>query len=489
MDPEEVEQRDAERVDQAIQHIENGDVSLAYELLSDVVTRAPAHYTYQYEEGDTLFVKFWDNREFMHYVFWQQSQGRSRNVTWVKSAYPRACYYLGYLEIEAGRYDDALRFLEFGRSLEPTNPALAIEQAHALALAGRYFEACRLYDEVQTPGPHVRGEHVARALRGKGWVLTERGALGSAEKCYRKSQEYEPDNEVAAKELEYISSVLAEKRASGSEPSSEFPEPEREDESSQSSSGANHWSSIGFPLETSIELLELAAQAAKNGVPIEAGRGTYIRWSTSVGAELWAQADPDGNLMGLNPHYSGDAKLRVRLEDRIVYPGAPVLDGAFYGWANPDSSRAERGDYPLVFDTPDYDLHRLLELPAVMDVQLSAFARELHAFGGETEYRASRWGETFAAESFVPSGLFKPDGESVDPPQADAIFVGHVLGTSLLTNPVTGAEFYWARVRTLGGEVDVVADPKVLRGSLVEGGVVWGWFWLSGRLLVHAQAK
>ena len=489
MDLKDVEQHDAERVDQAIEHIEDGDVSLAYELLSDVATRAPATYTYQYEAGDTLCVKFWDNREFMHYVTWQQAQGQSRNVTWVKSAYPRACYYLGYLEIEAGRYDDALRFLEFGRSLEPTNPALAIEQAHALASVGRYWEALRLYDQVQTLGPHVRGDHIARALRGKGYVLVELGALGSAEKCYRKSLDHEPESEVAANELEYISSVIAEKRASGSETSSESSEQEHEDEeTSQSSAGANHWSSIGFPLQTGIAILELAARAAKNGVPIEAGRGTYIRWSAGVGAELWAQTDRDGNLMGLNPHFSGDAKLRVRLEDRILYPGAPVLDGAFYGWANPDGARAEGGDCPLVFDTPDYELHRLLELPVVMDVQLSAFARELHAFRDEAEFYASKWGESFAAESFVPSGLFEA-AEGGDPPQPYAIFTGYVVGTSLLTNPVTGAAFYWARVSTLGGEVDVVADPEVLEGTLVEGGVVCGWFWLSGRLLVHPQAE
>lgn len=93
---------------------------------------------------------------------------------------------LGYLEYEAGRYDDAIRYLEAGRRLEPTNPRLVIEQAQALVKAGRYAEAIDLYEQVQTSGPHVREEHVARALRGKGYVLIEMGALGSAEKCYRK---------------------------------------------------------------------------------------------------------------------------------------------------------------------------------------------------------------------------------------------------------------------------------------------------------------
>lgn len=44
-------------------------------------------------------------------------------------------------------------------------------------------------------------------------------------------------------------------------------------------------------------------------------------------------------------------------------------------------------------------------------------------------------------------------------------------------------EFCWAKVRTLGGEMDVVADPQILEGFLVKDGVVSGSFWLSGRIL------
>ena len=32
-------------------------------------------------------------------------------------------------------------------------------------------------------------------------------------------------------------------------------------------------------------------------------------------------------------------------------------------------------------------------------------------------------------------------------------------------------------------EVDVVIDPEVIEGTLVEGGVIQGTFWLSGRIL------
>jgi hypothetical protein len=49
-------------------------------------------------------------------------------------------------------------------------------------------------------------------------------------------------------------------------------------------------------------------------------------------------------------------------------------------------------------------------------------------------------------------------------------------------NETTGDAFWWARVRTLGGEIEVVADPVLLTGPVTPGAVVQGSFWLSGRL-------
>ena len=54
--------------------------------------------------------------------------------------------------------------------------------------------------------------------------------------------------------------------------------------------------------------------------------------------------------------------------------------------------------------------------------------------------------------------------ENHAPPQARAIFSGRVLDASVLTDPSTGALFWWARVRTLGGDIELV-DPGVLGKS------------------------
>jgi hypothetical protein len=245
----------------------------------------------------------------------------------------------------------------------------------------------------------------------------------------------------------------------------------------------SHLSDLGFDLESEDEFRELAYQAFEKGERLAAESGVYLRWAPGAGVELWGQLDREENLIGLNPHFAGESVMRVGLTARIERPEASPLDGAFHGWASPIGDDPERGEYPFVFDAPDYLLCSSVKLPSIAEVQIAAFAHELSAYESDEAYDASQSGEPkFAAESFIPSGLFTPDLEKVEPPQAYAIMTGRVLETAVRTNPVTGGEFCWARIQTYGGEFDIVADPLLVLGVIVKGGVVHGSFWLSGRL-------
>ena len=182
-------------------------------------------------------------------------------------------------------------------------------------------------------------------------------------------------------------------------------------------------SDIGFRLESEDDYQQLALKACEEGQAWRTASGTYISWSPGEGIELWAQLDRDGEIIGLNPHFRGKGLMRVGLAHKINRPDGTILDGGFYGWANPSEMDPESGEFPLVFDLPDYELHE------------------------------------------------------------GAVFTGHVLETSVITNPVTGSSFCWAAVATLGGNIDVVADPILLNGLIVRGGVLTGSFWLSGVVL------
>ena len=247
----------------------------------------------------------------------------------------------------------------------------------------------------------------------------------------------------------------------------------------------NHMSDLGFLVECRADFEALALLALEQGTELQTASGMYVRWSPGADIELWMQLDADGDVVGLNPHYAGRTRMRVGLTVRVPRPESSILDGAFHGWADPMEAEPESGQYPFVFDVPDYGLTGAVVVPSICKVQLTAFAHELQAYESEAAYAATQSGAVkFATESFIPAGLFNAaTNEQNTPPQAYAIFTGRVLDTALITNPATEREFCWAHVRTLGGELDMVADPDLLDGYLTKGGIVGGSFWLSGRFI------
>ena len=252
----------------------------------------------------------------------------------------------------------------------------------------------------------------------------------------------------------------------------------------------SNFSTIGLPVASGKDLTALANRIGPLAERLAAPGGTYYRWSDPSGAEIWLQVDANDELVGMNPHYAGRSVVRVGLTDRLAATGSSELDGSFHGWAAPVDEAADTGRYRFVFDAPDARLHEALQLPAHKDVQIAAFAREVAAFETVAAFDASQTGDLkYASQSFIPSGLFTSAGDSVVPPQARAIFTGHVLAADKKINELTGVAFYWALVDAYGGAYDVVIDSSLLSGVPVVGGVLSGSFWLSGRIIAGSNGE
>jgi len=241
-----------------------------------------------------------------------------------------------------------------------------------------------------------------------------------------------------------------------------------------------HLSDIGFDLKTQEDFEQLAIKTCQEGQPYRTADGTYIKWSPGFGIELWAQLDRADEIIGLHPHFHRNGRMRVNIVEKIMRPNSTILDAAYYGWSNPSDGGTEDGDFPFVFDVPN-DKIQEPRWGSIAVVQLAAFAHELESYSSVEEFdRSQVEGLRYASKSFIPAGLFTPESGDTVPPEAYANFAGHVLETSLIRNPATATDFCWAHVSTLGGEVDVVADPVLLNNVIVKGGVVKGSFWLSG---------
>lgn len=249
---------------------------------------------------------------------------------------------------------------------------------------------------------------------------------------------------------------------------------------------ASNFSTIGLRVASAEDINALVDRISPLAEELAAPSGAYFRWSDPSGAELWLQANANNELIGLNPHYAGRSAVRVGLTARLPSTGPRELDGSFHAWADPKGDAPDSGCHPFVFDAPDYRLHDELSLPVLKEVQIAAFASEIVAFETVAACEASQTGKRkYASRSFIPSGLFTPAGDSTSPPKARAVFAGHVLAVEQKINVLTSRAFYWALVDTLGGAYDVVIDPSLLPAVPAVGGVIFGAFWLSGRIIAR----
>ena len=244
---------------------------------------------------------------------------------------------------------------------------------------------------------------------------------------------------------------------------------------------ADHFSSIGFPVDTPEALSALAELAANAGEVHETSHGYYICWSPGQGVQLWVQANRGRELIGCHPHFDGAASLRSRIVQPLSTERAP-LDGSVKGWAN--GAKSDSDMYPFLIDVPDYALQAAhLDCPTIVRLQIAAFARNVHCFASQEDYYSSdQRPDELAAKAFIPAGLFSPDGADVQPPEAYAIISGHVLECDLRNNPITNIPFWNLHIESLGGTFDVVADPATVIGEPAAGGLIFGHFWLSGRV-------
>ncbi len=245
-------------------------------------------------------------------------------------------------------------------------------------------------------------------------------------------------------------------------------------------------SDIGFPVQSEQDVNVLITETIKYVESVRCPQGFYLRFSDASGAEIYLQGNPDQELVGFNPHFDGISCRTVGLVRQIERESSE-LDGGFYAWADPrDADFEHSGAYPFVFDVPDFRTVGEIEFPSVCEIQLTAFAsNDFRIFADEKDFRADENWNDLAARSFVPSGLFLPgeDQTEIEPPRPVGMFAGEIKDFELKTNELSNENFYWFLVETLGGEIDVVADAKLVPAKPKLGGIVSGQFWLSGKII------
>ncbi len=263
---------------------------------------------------------------------------------------------------------------------------------------------------------------------------------------------------------------------------------------------ASNLSSIGFVFRDAEEFhkrMLVLAEETRERLTCDAGE--YAIWRSRTGGEIWFQlASPDeaggqATILGLAPFFEGESSIPIFVTTALKRPDDTPLEGLFHGWVAPDGQGT--GLYPLLLDAIDFAAHAGRQLPATWHCRVTGFCRNLTIHPDASSLPEIGEGQRLASKALIPIGLFNdPDeqgegeggsegGGRPNTAEPTAWLTGTVRAHRLLENEATGRAFHWLSVESLAATFDLVADPDIVTGEIVEGAIVEVMAWMFARVM------
>ena len=246
----------------------------------------------------------------------------------------------------------------------------------------------------------------------------------------------------------------------------------------------NHFSTIGFDVQSYQEYVELAELVNSKSIKISTSNGLYLNWTGHLGEQLWLQYDNSGQFIGMNPHFKGKSSVKMNLLSHSRRHCDSVLDGTFEAWTTSENKNSGGVTEKFLFDAPDASRYTEIGFPKTVNAQVAAFGHEVNVqnfinhcneFDEKIEFK-------FIRQQLEPFLEFTDESEVIELPEAMVRMSGEVMESAQLCNQITKKPYYWALVKSLGGTYDVVLDHKLARHLPQPGCILSGTYWLSGQI-------
>lgn len=234
----------------------------------------------------------------------------------------------------------------------------------------------------------------------------------------------------------------------------------------------NHYTAIGFPdAEDGHDVWKMLTESGKELLWLEDFRSMLYR--DPSGLEIWMNQDEDGSAMCAEPYFYGSLHT-VRLDEIRANPWE---DGTGYAQAWHGGDGEEDG-YPFIFEIPVIAYCRPEQAGSIQKVRLTAFAESVQHYADEAATAEEEF--SYAAQSFIPVGMFQNSGNESERPTSHAQISGIVRAAETRTNTVSGCPFYHCTIESYGGTWAAVIPPELLPEPPQAGNVLTGIFWLTG---------
>jgi tetratricopeptide (TPR) repeat protein len=184
----------------------------ATNIITVLLAEVPADWKAIRQNDRELECIFWDQSEFLAFIRYQEEHGEVSNIVWLSGlSYSKLWWRLAFLYRKQGLYGNALLCVEQGLKLEGDHPQLWVQKSIIFQAAKRHDEALAALRMAARLRPWSDPATMAWLLRLQGYNLIELGLLEKAKAAYRESLQLEPGNEVASRELAYITKLEEER--------------------------------------------------------------------------------------------------------------------------------------------------------------------------------------------------------------------------------------------------------------------------------------
>lgn len=250
---------------------------------------------------------------------------------------------------------------------------------------------------------------------------------------------------------------------------------------------SSHFSAVGYPVGNIEQYWTLARRAAAEGVRNPAADGSaVVRWAADRGPEIWSYVNRAGEVTGAVPFFSTGAAYRIAVTGTREDPDEE-LEGWIDGWIEPvEDDEPFSGAFPLRANVVNYALarQRLTTFPSVHRVELIALAHEADLYPDDRAYAAVPGDAYHVPLGAIASGPhFAADAEVETFTEATALLSGRLEAARKLTNPHSGAPYWWLELTLRGVHLHAFADRETLGRDPGTGEILAGSFWLLCRLL------
>ena len=206
-----LENAHAEELHQAFQLVSSGDPAGAEKIFTAVIA------AYEVRANPNMIYRCAKDLKDAAGVSILSTVNTTKDITILGSGWCDALFGKGFVLVDLNRSAEAESFLARAVEMGPTDPHYLNEYAEWHKTRRKWERSLDLFTRAwnmvdrSTSGPNRK--IAARALRGMGFNQIELGDLDEAERHFKQSKEYDPENRGADNELKYIDDLR--KRGSG----------------------------------------------------------------------------------------------------------------------------------------------------------------------------------------------------------------------------------------------------------------------------------